>query len=330
MTDNNTAETWAFLGGLILTIWLIIEGVKWLLWAIPALLAWIWHGLVALLYWVLAWPLFSGVLLLALITAGIAGGLLLVGLDLYLSIRWRPRFIHAVVRGSEELTDQLFVIGDEVRQLTDIAEADPTTRHISLVFTRMERLRQSQPTRISFTQVNRNNLNLTPTQPLWSKRLHILRHPGVALRNALQTAGLELLDSEAIEAKAWTAACAAVAEEQQLQQVRETIDLRLNDAEKVLGLSADNELVTHTRRRAQAMKQRLGRDLERIDQRLEQLRISGLKLHEFLLIPRSLRAELEHDDIDHLLAADGQLSSQLFEELAILEDTYQELLPPPT
>ena len=310
---------------LLAIIWNVL---LWLCWAIPALLTWIWHSLVALVFWVLAWPLFSGVLLVALITAGMAGGILLLGLDLSLSIRWRPRFIHAVVRGSEELTDRLFVIGDEVRQLTSIADADPATRRISLVFTRMKRLRLSQPPRISFTQVNRNNLNLTPSQPVWSKRLHILRHPGIAVRNALQAAGLELLDSEAIEAKAWSAACAAVAEEQKLQQVRETIGLRLNDAEKVLGLSADNELVAHTRRRAQAMKRKLGRDLERIDQRLEQLRIRGLKLHEFLQIPRSLRAELEHDDIDHLLASDGQLSSQLFEELAILEDTYQELLPP--
>ena len=328
MANNESDETWANLLGLFLGILVIIKLVGWLCWAIPALLAWIWHGLASLLFWMLTWPLFSGILFLALIAIATAGGLLLVGLDLYLSIRWRPRFIHAVVRGTEELTDRLFLAGDEVRQLTQIAEADPATRRISLVFTRMERLHRSQPARISFTQVNRKNLNLTPIQPVWPKRLHILRHPGIAVRNALQAAGLELLDSEAIEAKAWSAACAAVAEEQQLQQVRETIGLRLNDAEKVLGLSADNELVAHTRRRAQAMKRKLGRDLERIDQRLEQLRNRGLKLHEFLQIPRSLRVELEHDDIDHLLASDGQLSSQLFEELAILEDTYQELLPP--
>jgi hypothetical protein len=328
MSNNGSDDTWATLLGLFLGILVIIKLVEWLYWAIPALLAWIWHGLITLMLWMMTWPLLSGYLLLGLIMAAFGTALLLIGIDTHLSIRWKQRFIDAVIRGTEELTDQIFVNGDDIWQLLEISKADAGARRISLVFIRMDRLRRSQPARIGFTRVNQNNLTLRPSQPVWSKRLYILRHPEVAVRNALQTAGLELLDSEAIEAKAWTAACAAVAEEQQLQQARETIDLRLKDAEKVLGLSADNELVAHTRRRAQAMKHRLGRDLERIDQRLEQLRIRGLKLHEFLQIPRSLRAELEHDDIDHLLASDGQLSSQLFEELAILEDTYQELLPP--
>ena len=111
-----------------------------------------------------------------------------------------------------------------------------------------------------------------------------------------------------------------------LEELRETARRMLRDAQRILEFSADNELLSPTRRRSLALTPKLKADIERIDARSLELRRFGYKLYEFLNIPKSLRSfEISHDMESTLMAQRG-LSDDLFAEIQLIEQAYADML----
>lgn len=100
----------------------------------------------------------------------------------------------------------------------------------------------------------------------------------------------------------------------------------LKDAQRVQQFSADNELLSPTRKRSLVLSSKLTADISRIEARCLELRRCGYKLYEFLNIPKSLRSFEISGNMESTLLAQRGLSDELFEEIELIEQAYGQLL----
>lgn len=99
-----------------------------------------------------------------------------------------------------------------------------------------------------------------------------------------------------------------------------------SDAQPVLQLSSNNELISTSQKRCHTISQKLVADISKIEKRCQMLRCFGYKLYEFMKIPRSLRSFDLSDDIEYNLFSQQGLSDELFEEIKLIKQACAELL----
>lgn len=100
----------------------------------------------------------------------------------------------------------------------------------------------------------------------------------------------------------------------------------LRDAQTVLQLNSNNELISPSQKRSHTISQKLKIDISKIEMRCQMLRCFGYKLYEFMKIPRSLRSFDLLDDFEYNLFSQKGFSDELFEEIKLIEQAYAELL----
>ena len=305
----------------------LIVFLQWLWGIMVAAAIWLWLVPGRLLAWILSWPMLSGHLLLGLLAGAAMGVLTWLVFELVLKLIWPHQFLWASTRASGMLKGRYFWWGEEVMQFDFVEFCDHTTNSASIIMNRCLPRKHGQPDcGISIEQVSVEGISVHPGKARLSRRLRILRQPTRTYIESLQRHGIEPLAADSMEAKAWQALLDSEQELTKLAELRESARSMLHDAQRVLQFSADNELLSSTRKRSLALAPTLIDDISRIDARCLELRRFGYKLYEFLNIPKSLRTFELSDDMEATLLAQRGLSDELFEEIKLYEQAYGELL----
>lgn len=306
---------------------MLISFLQWLWGIVVAVAIWLWLAPGRLVAWMLSWPLFTGHLLLGLLAAAATAVVLWLLGELVLLLIWPRQFLRAGARASQNLHGLPIRRGAEVMRLDFVEFCDPASSTASI---KLLRCRPRQPGQAQFgirlDPVNVESIPVHPDQARLSRRLRTLRQPTRTYLESLQRHGLEPLAADSIEAKAWQALLDSEQELAKLAELRDTARTMLQDAQRVQQFSADNELLSPTRKRSLALTPKLTADISRIEARRLELRRFGYKLYEFLNIPRSLRSFEISDDMEATLLAQRGLSDELFEEIQLIEQAYGELL----
>jgi len=204
---------------------------------------------------------------------------------------------------------------------------DHTSNSASVKLMRCRPEHPGHPDRgIRLEAVDVKDIPVHPDQARLSRRLRTLRRPTRTYLESLQRHGLEPLAADSHEAKAWQALLDSEQELAKLAELRHTACSMLQDAQRVQQFSADNELLSPTRKRSLALTPKLTADISRIEARCQELQRFGYKLYEFLNIPRSLRTFELSDDMEVTLLAQRGLSDELFEDIKFFEQAHGELL----
>lgn len=306
---------------------MLISFLQWLWRIVVALAIWLWLAPGRLLVWMLSWPLFTGHLLLGLLAAAATGVVLCLLAELVLRLIWPRQFLRATNRASQNLHGLPIRRGEEVMRLDFVEFCDHTSSSASFKLLRcLPRQLGCPELGISLDPVDVESIPVHPDQVRLSRRLRTLRQPTRTYLESLQRHGLEPLAADSIEAKAWQALLDSEQELTKLVELRDTARTMLDDTRRVQQFSADNELLSPTRKRSLALTPKLKADISRIDERSLELHRFGYKLYEFLNIPRSLRSFEISDDMEATLLAQRGLSDELFEEIQLIEQAYGELL----
>ena len=217
--------------------------------------------------------------------------------------------------------------GEEVMQLDFVEYCDHATSTATVKLLRcIPRIPGSADQGVYLHPVEEAGIPVHPEQVRVSRRLRTLRQPTRTYLESLQRHGLEPLATDSIEAKAWQALMDSEEELAKLDELLKTARNILQDVRRVQDFSADNELLSPTRKRSLALTPKLKADIGRIDARSLELRRFGYKLYEFLNIPKSLRSFEMADDMEATLLAQRGLSDELFEEIQLIEQAYGELM----
>jgi len=306
---------------------LLIQFVQWLWGVICAVALWLFLAPGRLLAWILSWPLFSGHLLIGLICAAVAVFALVLALELMLQIIWPQAFLHASRRAARSLQGRIVQRGEEILRIHQVPICDHSPRTASVGFLRCRAVDRRNPERgICLEEIVVENIPIEPANNPPSRRWRTLRQPTRTYLESLERAGLQPLESDGIEAKAWRALEDSAQELDRLYGLRQKAEALLEDTRRVGQLSDVNELLLPTRRRCRALAPKLESDLEKIEQRVVQLNLFGFKLQELLRVPRSLRAIDTSDDIEDTLLMERGLSDDLYEEIALIEESYGDLM----
>ena len=288
---------------------------------------WLWTVAVRMVTWILAWPFFTGHLLLSLLAILVCGAVVAVLAELLLRALWPSQFTQASARATAALQGRVFRSEREVVQFSDLDSIDPEANSARALFLRCEPFSRRNPEwGIDIGWHTVAEIGVAPDDCRVSKRLRTLRQPTRTYVESLRRAGLEPMDEDSIEAKAWQAVHDSAEELKRLEALHSKATGLLNDAQAVLQFSEDNELVTPVRIRSLALIPKLTADVARIDERSLALRSFGYKLFEFLNVPASLRSADLSDDIESTLLAQRGLSDDLFDEIRSIEKAYDELL----
>lgn len=321
--DDNGGAGCGLLIGLIAFLYFAFIFLKWL-WGITVATAiWFWLAPGRLLAWIISWPLFSGHLLLWLIAIAAFG----VFAWQILKLIWPRYFLRASTLASNKLNGCHFWWGEEVIQFNFIEFCDHNTRSATVQLIRCFPQKQGQLDHgIGFEPVCVENISVYPDKIHISSRIRTLRQPTRTYLESLNRHGLELLATDSIEVKAWQALNDS---EQELNKLNELWHKAYNmwsDAQTVLQLSSNNELISPSQKRCHTISQKLVADISKIETRCKMLRCFGYKLYEFMKIPRSLRSFDLLDNIEYNLFSQQGLSDELFEEIKFNEQAYAELL----
>jgi len=329
MSESTSDAGWGCLsavGGVIL-IGVLISFLQWLWGIVVAVAIWLWLAPGRLVAWILSWPLFTGHLLLGLLTAAAMGVTLWLLVELVLQLIWPRQFLQAGTRASTRLQGLPIRLDEEVMRLDFVEFCDHATSSASVKLVRCMPRQPGQPELgIRLDPLNVEGIPVHPDQARLSRRLRTLRQPTRTYLESLQRHGLEPLAADSIEAKAWQAVLDSEQELAKLAELRDSARTMLQDAQRMQQFSDDNELLSPTRKRSLALTPKLTADISRIDERSLELRRFGYKLYEFLNIPRSLRSFGVSDDMEATLLAQRGLSDELFEEIQLIEQAYGELL----
>lgn len=313
--------------GAFVTLVLGIEILKWLWGGVLALLSWIDGAVSRLFQWILDWPFFMGYVLLIGFVLVVVLGVALVVAELLLEFIWPFQFEAGVEQATKALQGRAFLEGKEVVRLRGSENCNANARTAAVRFQRCRPTAEGKPELgIELDELPARTIKIEPTEFSFSNRLRTIRQPVTVFRDALVREGLGLLERDGVEAKAWQAVIDSLDELQRLAVLRETVNTMVRDTEQVLAFSEDNELLSPTRQRSKALAPRLARDIGRIDTRMRELRRFGYKLYEFLNIPRSLRSASWSDDIEESLLSQRGLSDELFDDIALIEKAYGELM----
>lgn len=301
--------------------------VGWIWGLVVAVASWIDQAVTRLFQWILAWPFFLGYLLLLGLLLAVALGITLVVAELVLDGLWPHQFQFGVDHASEQLQGRALLDGNEVLRLIAAKGCDAGQRTAAVRLLRCRPAADRVPERgIELIELPARTIRIEPTTAALSTRLRTIRQPVTVFLESLAREGLALLERDGVEAQAWQAVLDADDELQRLAVLRRTVAAMGQDVRQVLAFRADNELLSPTRQRSKELAPRLARDLERIDDRMGELRCFGYKLYEFLNIPRSLRSATLSDDIEDSLRSQRGLSDELVEDIALIEQTYGDLL----
>lgn len=301
--------------------------VGWIWGLVVAVASWIDQAVTRLFQWILEWPFFLGYLLLVGFLLAVALGIALVVAELVLDCLWPHQFQFGVEHASEQLQGRAMLEGNEVLRLIGAEACNPSERTAAVRLLRCRPVADRKPEQgIELIELPARTIRIEPAAAAFSKRLRTIRQPVTVFLESLAREGLGLLERDGVEAKAWQAVLDSTDELQRLAVLRQKVDAIAQDTQRVLAFSADNELLSPTRQRSKALAPRLASDLERIDARMDALHRFGYKLYEFLNIPRSLRSASLSDDIEDSLRSQRGLSDELFEDIALIEKTYGDLL----